>query len=133
MTSRADLISRLEAATGPSRELDAMIHWHIKAGVGVGMAQDAPHYTDSIDAALALVPTTYSTAIHANEMEEYPTCWLVEKVEQELFSARVDYIPTYNVEPPPIGEGTSFLTPALALCIAALRAGEASSPPFRMR
>ncbi len=64
----ADLIARLEAATGPSRELDLELWWACKANHSgkhpmepAYKAQclkqnDAPRYTFSIDAALSLVP-----------------------------------------------------------------------------
>lgn len=53
-----DLISRLEATSGPDRNLDAMIHHWILQGKGTGYAADCPHYSNSIDAALALVERT---------------------------------------------------------------------------
>lgn len=53
-----DLIARLEAATEGSRVLDAEIHLAI--GERCGMGSDGlylpPHYTQSVDAALTLVP-----------------------------------------------------------------------------
>ena len=55
-----ELIARLEAATGPDRELDAAI-----AGTDAATAQwhsedETPFYTASIDAALTLVPVGWS-------------------------------------------------------------------------
>lgn len=47
-------LALLERATGPDRGLDAMIHWQMLDGVGVGYSQDTPAYTASIDAAMTL-------------------------------------------------------------------------------
>jgi hypothetical protein len=58
--SRDDLIARLEAATGPDRELDAVIALAVGLDIGRSRAhsQDSrvPAYTASIGAALTLVP-----------------------------------------------------------------------------
>jgi hypothetical protein len=51
----ADLLEKLKAATGPDRNLDAMLHHRDLQGIGTGYYADAPRYTGSIDAALALV------------------------------------------------------------------------------
>lgn len=66
-----ELIAALEAATGPSRELDAKIHEHdahspdwkkwIVGGEPCGFISClVPFYTASIDAALTLVPEDFS-------------------------------------------------------------------------
>lgn len=59
-----DLITRLERAEGPDRELDAMIQHRITSGMGCGAAQDAPRYTASLDAALALVPDGWHMSVN---------------------------------------------------------------------
>lgn len=48
------LLERVKAATGPDRNLDAMLHHWALSGVGTGYYADSPSYTASIDAALAL-------------------------------------------------------------------------------
>lgn len=97
MTS--DLIERLERATAGNRELDKLIAEFVGHTFGV------PEYTTSIDAALTLVDGF----------------WAVGKQEFEPF-ARIlvpnehgDFIGQRNIE-------ATGATPALALCIAALRA-----------
>jgi hypothetical protein len=97
----SELIARLEAATGPDRGLDAAIH---------DVVSDAeltscllPAYTASLDAAVALVPDGFHWAIRATPIEDGPP----------LIEASVDWAP----HPSETGA-----TPALALCIAALRA-----------
>jgi hypothetical protein len=49
-----ELAALCEAATASDREMDAMIHFVIKDGIGVGYASDAPAFTASLDAALTL-------------------------------------------------------------------------------
>lgn len=92
-----DLITRLERAEGPDRELDWAIH--IRDGLlGVGMYGDHPRYTASIDAALTLVPEGWKWAVTSRNSA---CCH-----EQHVAPLNWAYAPT----------------PALALCIAALRA-----------
>lgn len=93
-----DLITRLESADGPDRELDAMIQHRITSGVGCGAAQDAPRYTASIDAALTLVPDGWDWELYPRE---------AALIHPDLPGADVF---------------ADAATPALALCIAALRA-----------
>jgi hypothetical protein len=50
-----ELIARLEAATGPDRQLDVDIFVEV-AWTGQGDERTPPAYTSSIDAALTLVP-----------------------------------------------------------------------------
>lgn len=122
------LIKRLEDATGPDRELDAEIWWHVDrkaaertywtAALGLprslgeclplpdglgGMAirRMAPRFTESIDAALKLMPKG-------------------TQVEGVLWpTATVDIHVGHLYDP--IAQGDSAI-PAIALCIAALRA-----------
>ena len=125
MTALAELIAKLEAATERSRELDAEIWAHLNGFTGaikgrwvggrwswsvgsVGVWDDElPHYTTSIDAALTLVPEGWH--------------WTIEGPD-----------PLKRVSPyallglPGLREADGrAATPALALCIAALRAREA--------
>jgi hypothetical protein len=122
-----ELIARLEAATGPDRELDEGIHvvfghclhpfdkwqkWEIEdgndydSGINCGVCgkdtsfNPAPAYTSSIDAAVTLVP---------EDMH-----WEICRADHRKgFMARVWYSVVYRADAP---------TPALALCIAALKA-----------
>lgn len=117
-----DLIRRLEEATEGCRQADMDIAEHIgwthvppalsgpecwldENGVTQAML---PHYTTSIDAALTLVPEGYGISV------SNPKHW--DGTEDKLPYARV-----YGVEKGHYVKGTAE-TPALALCIAALRA-----------
>lgn len=105
-----DLITRLQAAEGPSRELDTEICEAI--GFVLGQLGHAPPFTTSIDAALTLVPEGWHWAIYTEKgicggkgarvnvggPERTRRGW--SKDLHEVYAA----------------------TPALALCIAALRA-----------
>jgi len=103
MTDIATLIARLEAATAGSRELDSAISRAVGDVTAIELCTDhgrivgCPAFTASIDAALALVPegkdwTVRSCAVMAE----------VDIGEDEWISVNA-------------------ATPALALCIAALR------------
>ena len=110
-----DLIARLEAATEGSRELDAQIFFALQPeyhgtavskpayGVflrGYGSDGDLPHYTTSIDAAVTLIEG--GNLWHVCKRERSP-CYLAAVLQPH--------------------EGFSKAsTPALALCIAALKA-----------
>lgn len=120
-----DLIERLERADGPSRELDWAIHALIMPKhhrmhpylVGVfiddgqlGKVYSCPRYTASIDAAITLVPEGFRWALGYNGIDSgHP-------------------VGTASVFSP---AGAMFkgsgATPALALCVAALRAKEADN------
>lgn len=54
MNRMIELAERVEKASGPDRNLDAMIHHAVKSGIAVGYAADAPNFTASLDAALSL-------------------------------------------------------------------------------
>ena len=121
-----DLIKDLEQATGPSRELDDRI------GTAIGlyierlsdgtllyqrkdhkMWPEVPHYTASLDAALTLVPEGWA--------------WFVQHIGKPFTtgSARL-WIPAQWTQGIPKEQFVNeAATPALALCIAALRAREA--------
>ena len=96
-----DLIARLEAAEGPDPRLDREIAVIQGGYKEVGW----PAYTTSMDAALTLVPEghTYSF-IH--RIGEYPEASVAAQPDAGFWSAVV----------------ATAATPALALCIAALKA-----------
>lgn len=138
-----DLISRLEKAAGPDRGIDARI-WlacepcelpdcfsDAKQRIadriisGSGDDGECPPYTSSIDAALTLVPPTYTTSVHSDRPETFPTGWSIDQLCDSEFQAEITYFPTWNVEPPTLGEGYA-ISPAIALCIAALKARSAA-------
>lgn len=107
-----DLIAKLESATEGSRELDALI-WQA-LGNPVPRRPDwpyhvpAPTWTTSIDAALSLVPEGWEWALEFNQNND-ETAWVA--------TCRMGD-PMLFIEP-------EAATPALALCIAALKAREA--------
>lgn len=143
------LIAKLEAANEGSRELDAEIWWacdraraegtYNTAALGMPkpFAADAPvptcglgglvvigkapHYTTSLDAALSLLPegwhvdclTTGDLDVGSNNPARKPRCLLRPNLKNDDGWARH------------IDTATSAATPALALCIAALKSREA--------
>lgn len=133
MSVFADLIARLEQATEGSRELDAAIaraignkvetiivpegHPVFAAGGGLefmvrpdGSRSSVPPYTTSLDAALTLVPEG----------------WRVAEMKDGIPSDAGPYchVRLWCPVNSALGHrhGASGITPALALCIAALRA-----------
>jgi hypothetical protein len=102
MSPLENLISRLEEAFEEDSELDLLI----AQAVG-NTSRPAPTYTGSIDAAMTLVPSGYAISLHVDaNLTVHAGCELDE------------------------GEGCSDAqpcgdTPALALCIVALRARSA--------
>lgn len=124
-----ELIARLEAATGADRELDAAIFDAIgaplpqqafsydlklqpdpdKAGsyvmpIGEMLVRyEAPAFTSSIDAALTLVPEGWLWRIMPSDFKG----WLAEAWTDDTLDGEF---------------GACAATPALAICIAALRA-----------
>lgn len=112
-----ELIAALEAATGPSRELDAEIarccdarQWRL-TDEGMGKVFFDPlEFTASIDAALTLVPET-----DGNRWYEIGQAWTHATAHVRVY-------------PPNPWEGRTreavadAPTPAIALCIAALKA-----------
>lgn len=118
-----DLIERLEAASGPDRELDA----EIAVAIGLGKATanhagrywkqgdlhvtgEAPAYTASIDAALTLVPEGW-TYEGRQGPSGFPHLWTLSTIK----CGDVRYTTV-------TGRARSA---AITLCIAALRAREA--------
>lgn len=90
-----DLIERLEKATGSDRELDAEIMMARYAG-GKWPSGQVRRYTDTIDCALKLVPEGWRSLRFERTRSTYG-CFLD-------------------------GIDTNAATPAIALCIAALKA-----------
>lgn len=142
------LIERLEKASGPDRELGARIICAVRGlqyvcheGRGTDLnphqidicaEQDGSRFsfwsvdpTGSIDAALTLVPPTYTTGVHSDRPETFPTGWSIDQLCDSEFLAEITYFPTRNVEPLTLGEGYA-ISPAIALCIAALKARSAA-------
>ena len=129
------LIERLEAATGPSRELDAAIFHAIGAPVPFQFANklialeyndveqayfaivtddmrvrySPPNYTASIDAALTLVPEGWTCAFRQQD----DGGWHAELREGYCTSYKRVVLSRSGKSPPPL---------PLAICISALRA-----------
>lgn len=138
MAALKDLIARLEAATEGSRYLDAQIHKYIERdqslfakfersaqapaadfGMPPTVADQTPHYTTSLDAALTLVPegwwpgfgwAEYDPKVH-KQTGRYGWAELVRNVPGRSFPEEI------------YGYSDSG-SPALAICIAALKARE---------
>ena len=116
-----DLLKRLEEATEGSRELDAEIGetlgiepaWYGPYGY-YDAAKDAPreheHYTTSLDAALTLVPEGWDWAIVSDDQASVYRRKKSSGGYEEIFDSPVE-----------------AATPALALCVASLKAIEARS------
>lgn len=118
-----DLIERLERATGPDRELDAAIIFALYPGAQVNQycvgdtepvvfhaeplvpnKHDLPEFTKSLDAALTLVPDGWMWDVSSSGC-----AWIMRNDDSICDSQIV------------IG---GIESPAIALCIAALRARE---------
>lgn len=118
-----DLIERLEKATGPSRELDGALFEiatgkspyfntvpYRAGGAPQRKMMSVPAYTESIDAALTLVPEGWTVAnIGQNDSKG----WWAEL--RRGFQTSYDRVELSNI-------GLRELGPAIALCSAALRA-----------
>lgn len=100
------LSARVEALEGPDRSIDAQIYFAITNGVGCGMTQDAPRYTASLDAAMALVPEGYGWRLWV------PNSTALASISVTMWGNGRSYAP----------HETTAATPALALCAAALKA-----------
>ena len=131
------LIARLEAATGPDRELDARLHavrnptwrstlaffrWAAIQPNGQMtdttawrfMQEKAPPYTSSIDSALTLVPEGWG--------------WKAESNLGFGHTVTVGHVGANKLYDRPEGWGEAA-TPALALCIASLKARASQEAP----
>lgn len=127
----AELVGRLEKATGPDRELDAQIYcakngygfvkferWNQHAGrlfysiPGMELhcgSEGFPLYTRSIDSALTLVPEGWAWFVERIEgySEGRARLWIPSKRTLGLKIEQVDF---------------EAATPAIAICISALKA-----------
>jgi hypothetical protein len=121
----ADLIARLEAASEGSRELDEEIAHlaHTYQAPDRGDPYGSwPHYTTSLDAARELVPEGMAADIHIGPRGFYndATIWQPIKGEDDQGRRTTSYKP---FEAKSVRDGRIYQnTPALALCIAALKA-----------
>ncbi len=120
--TRTELIAALEAATGPSRELDRAIHAlefpcdlfdgpskdPVYLEPGGNMWLNVPHYTESIDAALSFTPEgmVLQSLLRRTQPEMGNRMWSATVHGYRLFRSN------------------GQRTPALAICIANLRALE---------
>lgn len=113
-----DLIERIEAASGPDRELDHEIYEYLGSPVvrmvsatthGTDLVNWAPFYTASVDAALTLVPEGFE--------------WSLEYQAGHHVSSDVEcMIAIAKLGDPCRDWEATAATPALALCAAALKA-----------
>lgn len=109
MTDNTALIEALERAEGPSRELDRSIFYALQDQM-TGDPFFAPKFTASIDAAMTLVPEGWAaTVCRFNSGKGKAILWRDSWCDNHAPTA-----------------GTDAPTPAIALCIAALRAGSAA-------
>jgi hypothetical protein len=111
--SMVDLLERLEKVTGPDRELDGAIQRIIGYGPHhIGAAGLTNAFTASVDAALTLVPKEW-------------TAWELRSMAgKRRFSCDLSRLTECDA-----GEDWAFgggPTPAIAICIAALKARTAS-------
>lgn len=132
-----DLIARLEAATSPSRELDRLIHNARGDRIAISAEElveddrlDAffMRYTDSLDAAMTLVPEGMSVDVHigprglGNDATVYQPVKSIDDQGRRVTT----FVPH---EAKAVRESVMYWTPAsVQVCIAALRA-RASLPP----
>lgn len=126
--SLSDLIARLEKATGPHRELDLRIaRAHGWRDCGAAWARPGethssvwapPAFTASIEAALTLVPEGWEYHISNRAPAPHTGRAYVHNGEMQFIGGGMVRNPKYR------GYETTASIPALALCIAALRARE---------
>lgn len=125
MTAFADLIAKLEAAAVGSRELDLSIwEWDRDAHVRTGRewldlcalrGGTVPSWTTSLDAALSLVP----------EGKDWDVTWLATEITIRQPEPRAEafvYPKPFMTCPDEERCYAEASTPALAICIAALKA-----------
>lgn len=113
-----DLIARLEAATGLDRDLDRMISHHVVYApqperhleLSLRDKWDVPKYTASLDAAATLVPDGYWWTCGHCKREEHASCGPDDGSDER--------------DEEGVREGFGA-TPAIALCISALKARSA--------
>jgi hypothetical protein len=117
------LLSRVEALTGPDRDVDAEL-WADVAGIAVlylDLQNSAPPLTSSVDAALAFAEKVL--------MNDIPTfCYAYDLNYAASAHAHMSYVATLHlaVGIPPVMSSVSAQshTMPLAICIAVLRAKE---------
>lgn len=146
------LIRELEAATEGSRELDGAVgclaykdigaiavsskdELYLEPGPDMYPSLVCPHYTTSLDAALTLVPEGFHWSMdNQYEDDEYKaSCldyksffkWLEKKPSKKTKSFEAATVAWWNHSRAP--------TPALALCIAALKARDLETLPDKAR
>lgn len=119
MTILLELAERVEAASGPDRELDVATHEAIGAPFVMEYWTEAdteptrnlshvPRYTASLDAALTLVPEEWHTGAYHQGPSGKPHHWILRTIaDGDQRYTEVD---------------AKASTSALALCAAALRA-----------
>lgn len=133
------MIARLEAATGGSRELDAGIHEHLgkqDRPQHWRIHADLPLYTTSLDCALSLVPEGWQWEIANNAIERgLDRCLPPNDTVRELgpFAALQmpqpdDVLGGLDWFGPIMVSAAKGATPALALCVAALKARSPAKP-----
>jgi len=123
MTTLPSVIALLEKATEGSEALDIKI---CRAFFGYGVDQPLWHvmpYTRSLDAALTLIPDWVEDKdigyIKANGFWSVYLMWMANDFEKERFK---DWANENKVEEVHMNEFAKAPAPALALCIAALKA-----------
>lgn len=123
MSNAIDLVARLEAASGPDAELNTDICDAV--GIRLGTLLHAPLFTESIDAARTLIPASTET------VQIGATVWFLPngRGAARLWSRIKDDAAeggwaAGSVRGNPGLPTNSGATPAIALCIASLRARE---------
>jgi hypothetical protein len=122
----AALADRVEAATGPDRELDALIAVFVgvdhgsktewadsETGSYIVYDEVAPRYTASLDAAMTLVPEGMSIKMALHPGENFADVYSLGPIYETATGLDRKVLVTF--------EGHAAI-PALALCAAALRA-----------
>ncbi len=115
-----DLIERLEKATGPDLEADRLISCLLIGRDDVFFAT-GPYYTESIDAAVELVPEGWA--------------WFVERIDGFTNGDARIWLPAQHTHglPRENFDVRKAATPAIALCIAALKVRRSDCPHSRAR
>lgn len=146
--TREELIAALEKATGPSRAMDAELWWladerasriafwnaaagmprplpspDIPPGLGrLAVETCAPRYTESIDAALTLVPEGCGCQV-GRPLKRFVRGWYASVFMEFDDGCGVRHWSDYDNQNDVVRPKDSYrATPALALCIASLKA-----------
>ena len=124
-----DLIERIEAASGPDRELDHEIYEYLGSPVvrmvsatthGTDLVNWAPFYTASVDAALTLVPEGWR--IGKLEQDWRSGGWIAQLCERPTERQLQAFDDGVTIGWNTADTDPDAATPALALCAAALKA-----------